>query len=160
MLTAIGRSIKRSFPPLVFIGLLASAAAGLLTIGLGMDTPWAPWERQASTFFPPFLFTLASFLAAFSFCTLAVVYHTVLRALTIKADAWWRASGALFLTVYGIFSFGSGTVEAAIMLNLLHLAVGVPALALLPGSLREDSSPSSAPRPVHSGRFARQAHQT
>lgn len=160
MLAAIGRSIKQSLLPLVFIGLLASATAGLLTIGLGMDTPWAPWERQAPTFFPPFLFTLASFLAAFSFCTLAVVYHTVLRALTINADTWWRASGALFLAVYGVFSFGSGTVEAAIMLNLLHLAVGVPALALLPGSLREESSHSSALRPMHPGPFARQPQQS
>ena len=32
----------------------------------------------------------------------------------------------------GTYSLGSGTTEAAIMLNILHLIVGIPALTLLP----------------------------
>jgi hypothetical protein len=35
-----------------------------------------------------------------------------------------------------MYSFGSGTVEAAIMLNLLHFIVGLPALTLLPRAFR------------------------
>jgi hypothetical protein len=97
-----------------------------------MDTPWAPWERQSDTMFPPLLFTLASFVATVAFCATTVVFHTWLKMLTNNPDKWWRFSGILFLFAYGIYSFGSGTIEAAIMLNILHLIVGLPALILLP----------------------------
>jgi hypothetical protein len=55
---------------------------------------------------------------------------------TNNPDMWWRVSGVLFLLTYGTFSFISQTFEAAIMLNILHLIVGLPALTLLPGVCR------------------------
>jgi hypothetical protein len=58
--------------------------------------------------------------------------------ITNNPDKWWRMSGVLFLIAYGIYSFGSGTVEAAIMLNLLHLIVGVPTLLLIPRVFRKE----------------------
>ena len=124
--------LKASIRTLLLIGALATGGAGVLTLGVGMDTPWAPWERQSDTMFPPVLFTLASFVATVAFCATTVVFHTLLKMVTNNPDKWWRGSGVLFLVAYGIFSFGSGTVEAAIMLNILHLIVGLPALALLP----------------------------
>ena len=87
--------------------------------------------------FPPVLFTLASFVAAIAFCVTTVIFHTFLKMVTSKPDEWWRGSGVLFLLAYGTYSFGSGTVEAAIMLNILHVVVGLPALALLPPVLRK-----------------------
>jgi hypothetical protein len=131
-------AMKASLRTLLLIGVLGAMGAGLLTLGLGMDTPWAPWEREADIMFPPTLFTLASFVATVSFCAGAVVLHTLMRALVQNPDTAWRACGVLFLGVYGMFSFGSGTLEAGIMLNLLHLIVGVPALLLLPRSLRHE----------------------
>ena len=128
--------MKASIRTLVLIGALATAGAGLMTLGVGMDTPWAPWERPSETMFPPLLFTLASFVATVAFCATTVVFHTFLKMVTEKPDEWWRASGVLFLLAYGTYSFGSGTVEAAIMLNLLHVIVGLPALTLLPRALR------------------------
>ena len=128
--------MKASIKTLVLIGALATAGAGLMTLGVGMDTPWAPWERPSETMFPPLLFTLASFVATVAFCATTVVFHTFLKMVTEKPDEWWRASGVLFLLAYGTYSFGSGTVEAAIMLNLLHVIVGLPALTLLPRALR------------------------
>ena len=128
--------MKASIKTLVLIGALATAGAGLMTLGVGMDTPWAPWERPSETMFPPLLFTLASFVATVAFCATTVVFHTFLKMVTDKPDEWWRASGVLFLLAYGTYSFGSGTVEAAIMLNLLHVIVGLPALTLLPRALR------------------------
>ena len=128
--------MKASIRTLVLIGALATAGAGLMTLGVGMDTPWAPWERPSETMFPPLLFTLASFVATVAFCATTVVFHTFLKMVTDKPDEWWRASGVLFLLAYGTYSFGSGTVEAAIMLNLLHVIVGLPALTLLPRALR------------------------
>jgi hypothetical protein len=93
--------------------------------------------------FPPLLFTLASFVATVAFCASTVIFHTLLKTVTSDPDKWWRVSGALFLLAYGIFSFGSGTPQAAIMLNILHLIVGLPALALIPGATRgADCSPS------------------
>ena len=134
-------ALKASNKTLVLIGALATAAAGVMTLGVGMDTPWAPWERQSDAMFPPLLFTLASFVATVAFCATTVVFHTLLKIVTDNPDKWWRFSGVLFLGVYGMFSFGSGTVEAAIMLNILHLIVGLPALILLPRVFRKVQNP-------------------
>ena len=144
MYTAHLMALKASIRTLLLIGVLATGGAGVLTLGVGMDTPWAPWERQSDTMFPPVLFTLASFVATVAFCATTVVFHTLLKLVTNNPDKWWRVSGVLFLVAYGMFSFGSGTVEAAIMLNILHLIVGLPALTFLPRAFRNDrhSSPS------------------
>jgi len=131
-------ALRASARPLLFLGALATLGAGVLTLGVGMDTPWAPWERQSNTMFPPVLFTLASFVATVAFCSATVVFHTLLKMITNNPDKWWRMSGVLFLIAYGIYSFGSGTVEAAIMLNLLHLIVGVPTLLLIPRVFRKE----------------------
>ena len=124
--------LRASIRTLLFIGCLATVGAGIMTLGVGMDTPWAPWERQSDTRFPPVLFTLASFAATVAFCTTTVVFHTLLKMVTNNPDMWWRGSGVLFLFTYGTFSFSSQTFEAAVMLNILHLIVGLPALTLLP----------------------------
>ena len=133
-------ALKASARPLLFIGALATLGSGVLTLGIGMDTPWAPWERQSNAMFPPVLFTLASFVATVAFCSTTVVLHTLLKMITNNPDKWWRISGVVFLVTYGIYSFGSGTVEAAIMLNLLHLIVGVPSLILLPPIFHKGSN--------------------
>ena len=138
MITLHLMALKASIRTLLLIGALATLGAGVLTLGVGMDTPWAPWERQSDTMFPPALFTLATFVATVAFCSTTVVFHTLLRMVTNNPDTWWRASGVLFLVTYGMYSFGSGTVEAAIMLNLLHLIVGLPALTLLPRVFRNE----------------------
>jgi hypothetical protein len=130
-------ALKASARPLLLIGALATLGSGVLTLGIGMDTPWAPWERQSNVMFPPVLFTLASFVATVAFCSTTVVLHTLLKMITNNPDKWWRIIGVVFLATYGIYSFGSGTVEAAIMLNLLHLIVGVPSLILLPPVFRK-----------------------
>ena len=146
MLTIHLMALKASIRTLLLIGILATVGAGVLTLGLGMDTPWAPWESQSDTMFPPLLFTLASFVATVVFCATTVVFHTWVKMLTNNPDKWWRISGILFLFAYGMYSFGSGTVEAAVMLNILHLIVGLPALTLLPRTFRkeQDYSYSSA----------------
>ena len=136
MITANLTALRASIRTLLLIGGLATVGAGVMTLGVGMDTPWAPWERQSNTRFPPVLFTLASFVATVAFCATTVVFHTLLKMVTDNPDKWWRATGILFLIIYGMFSFSSGTVEAAIMLNLLHLIVGLPALTLLPNAGR------------------------
>ena len=145
MITTHLMALKNSIRTLLLIGALATGGAGVLTLGVGMDTPWAPWERQSDIMFPPVLFTLASFVATVAFCATTVVYHTLLKMVTNNPDKWWRTSGVLFLFAYGMFSFGSGTVEAAIMLNLLHLIVGLPALTLLPRAFRNERNSSPSP---------------
>ena len=132
MITAHLMALRASIRTLLLIGGLAAVGAGLLTLGVGMDTPWAPWERQSDTRFPPILFTLASFVATVAFCSTTIVFHTLLKMVTNNPDMWWRVSGVLFLLTYGTYSFISQTFEAAIMLNILHLIVGIPALTLLP----------------------------
>ena len=138
MIMAHINALLASTKTLFLIGAFATFGAGILTLVLGMDTPWAPWERNSKTMFPPVLFTLASFAATVAFCATTVVFHTSLKMVTDEPDRWWRMSGVLFLIAYGVYSFRSGTVEAAIMLNLLHLMVGVPALVLLPRMLSNE----------------------
>jgi hypothetical protein len=132
MLTAHLVALRASTRTLLLIGGLATLGAGMMTLGLGMDTPYAPWERQSDSRFPPVLFTLASFVATVAFCATTVVFYTMLKMVTNNPDMWWRGSGVLFLLTYGTFSFSSQTFEAAIMLNILHLIVGLPALTVLP----------------------------
>jgi hypothetical protein len=74
-------------------------------------------------------------VATVAFCSTTVVFHTLLKVLTNNPDTWWRGSGVLFLLTYGTYSILSQTFEAAIMLNILHLIVGIPALTLLPRNL-------------------------
>ena len=130
-------ALKDSIRTLVLIGALATVGAAVMILGLGMDTPWAPWERDSNIMFPPVLFTLATFFATIAFCASTVIYHTLLKSITNDADKWWMASGGVFLLAYGLYSFGSGTFQAAMMLNLLHLIVGLPALILLPRALKK-----------------------
>ena len=136
MLVPYALALRDSIRALMLIGALATGGAAVLILGLGMDTPWAPWERDSNVMFPPVLFTLATFVATVSFCTGTVIYHTFLKSMTNDADKWWRVSGTVFLLAYGMYSFGSGTFEAATMLNLLHLIVGIPALTLIPRALK------------------------
>ena len=136
MLAPYVHAIRHSTSTLILIGACATGGAAVMILGLGMDTPWAPWERDSDVMFPPVLFTLATFVATVAFCASTVVYHTFLKSMTNNADKWWRTSGGVFLIVYGLYSFGSGTFQAAIMLNLLHIIVGFPALILLPRALR------------------------
>ena len=138
MITAHLTALKASTKTLLSIGVLATAMAALLTLVVGMDTPWAPWETRSNTMFPPVLFTLASFIATVAFCATTVVFHTLLKILTNNPDKLWRVSGVMFLLAYGMYSFGSGSFEAAIMLNLLHLSVGLPALIILPRTLHNE----------------------
>lgn len=140
MLAPYVLALKDSIRTLMLIGALATGGAAVLILGLGMDTPWAPWERDSDVMFPPVLFTLATFVATVAFCAGTVVYHTLLKSMTSDADKWWRMSGSVFLLAYCLYSFGSGTLQAAIMLNLLHLIVGLPALILLPRALEHKPS--------------------
>ena len=136
MLVPYALALRDSIRTLMLIGALATGGAAVLILGLGMDTPWAPWERDSNVMFPPVFFTLATFVATIAFCACTVVYHTLLKSITNDADKWWRISGVVFLIAYGLYSFGSGTFEAAIMLSLLHLIVGIPALILIPRALK------------------------
>ena len=107
MLVPYVLALRDSIRTLVLIGTLATGGAAVLILGLGMDTPWAPWERDSNVMFPPVLFTLATFVATVAFCAGTVVYHTLLKSMTNDADKWWRISGGVFLLAYGLYSFGS-----------------------------------------------------
>ena len=57
MLVPYVLALKDSIRTLMLIGALATGGAAVLILGLGMDTPWAPWERasvQAQSFTTPY----------------------------------------------------------------------------------------------------------
>ena len=97
-----------------------------------MDTPWAPWDPASEQLFPPGLFTAASFLAGFATCTCASALLGFLISWREDAVRLWRGFGLMFLVIYGAYSLGAGTREAALMLTLLHLTIAIPALWLIP----------------------------
>ncbi|MGB1525898.1 MAG: hypothetical protein ACPHCK_07790, partial [Candidatus Poseidoniaceae archaeon] len=68
MLAPYVLAVRDSIRTLFLIGALASGGAATLILGLGMDTPWAPWERDSNVMFPPILFTFATFVATVAFC--------------------------------------------------------------------------------------------
>ena len=77
------QAIKSSIPINSLIGIGASLGAGVLTLGLGMDTPWIPWDPLSGTFYPPHLFTIASFIATMFFLSISVLVGSYRTAFTI-----------------------------------------------------------------------------
>lgn len=126
------RGVVVALPLNAAIGAIGAFAAGVLTLGLAMDTPWAPWDPASEQLFPPGLFTAASFLAGFATCTCASALLGFLISWREDAVRLWRGFGLMFLIIYGAYSTGAGTREAALMLTLLHLTIAIPALWLIP----------------------------
>ena len=126
------RGVVVALPLNAAIGAIGAFAAGVLTLGLAMDTPWAPWDPASEQLFPPGLFTAASFLAGFATCTCASALLGFLISWREDAVRLWRGFGIMFLIIYGAYSLGAGTREAALMLTLLHLTIAIPALWLIP----------------------------
>ena len=126
------RGVVVALPLNAAIGAIGAFAAGVLTLGLAMDTPWAPWDPASEQLFPPGLFTAASFLAGFATCTCASALLGFLISWREDAVRLWRGFGLMFLIIYGAYSLGAGTREAALMLTLLHLTIAIPALWLIP----------------------------
>ena len=117
---------------ILLISVLTLIGAGILTVVLNLDTPWAPWVSGDTVFFPPVTFTIASFFAAFFAVSGGTILLNILSYVSKNPCMLWRLSSVGFLVFYGGYSFTSGTVEAGIMLNILHLIVAIPSLVLIP----------------------------
>ena len=125
-------AVRSSLRTIFLISVLTFFGAGTLTVVLGLDTPWAPWITDSEAFFPPVAFTFASLFAAFFAITGGTVLLNILSYISYNPSQLWRLLSVGFLVSYGGYSFTSGTVEAGIMLNILHLIVAVPSLILIP----------------------------
>ena len=117
---------------ILLISVLTLIGAGILTVVLNLDTPWAPWVSGDTVFFPPVTFTIASFFAAFFAVSGGTILLNILSYVSKNPCTLWRLSSVGFLVFYGGYSFTSGTVEAGIMLSILHLIVSIPSLVLIP----------------------------
>ena len=125
-------AVRSALKTIFLISALTLIGAGILTVVLSLDTPWAPWESGNTAFFPPVTFTIASFFAAFLAVSGGTILLNILSYISNNPCKLWRQSSVVFLVVYGGYSFTSGTVEAGIMLNILHLVVAIPSLVLIP----------------------------
>ena len=132
MLKSSIHAVRSASKTIFFISFLTLIGSGILTVLLSLDTPWAPWESGDTVFFPPMTFTIASFFAAFLAVSGGTILLNILSYISNNPCKLWRLSSSLFLAVYGFYSFSSGTFEAGIMLNILHLIVAVPSLILIP----------------------------
>ena len=125
-------AVKSSLRTIFLISLLTFFGAGTLTVVMSLDTPWAPWITESEAFFPPVAFTFASLFAAFFAVSGGTILLNILSYISSNPSQLWRLLSVGFLVLYGGYSFTSGTVEAGIMLNILHLIVAVPSLILIP----------------------------
>ena len=101
-------------------------------LGLAMDTLGAVGPCIRALFPPGTLHRVLSFLAGFATCTCASALLGFLISWREDAVRLWRGFGLMFLVIYGAYSLGAGTLEAALMLTLLHLTIAIPALWLIP----------------------------
>ncbi len=145
MLTSSIYAVRSALKTIFLISVLTLIGAGILTVVLSLDTPWAPWESEDTLFFPPVTFTIASFFAAFFAVSGGTILLNILSYISKNPCKIWRLSSVGFLVVYGGYSFTSGTFEAGVMLNILHLIVAVPSLVFIPkvATLGEISSMTS-----------------
>ena len=145
MLTSSIYAVRSALKTIFLISVLTLIGAGILTVVLSLDTPWAPWESEDTLFFPPVTFTIASFFAAFFAVSGGTILLNILSYISKNPCKIWRLSSVGFLVVYGGYSFTSGTFEAGVMLNILHLIVAVPSLVFIPNvaTLGEISSMTS-----------------
>lgn len=125
-------AVRSSLRTIFLISALTFFGAGMLTVILRLDTPWAPWESGNTVFFPPMTFTIASFFAAFFAVSGGTILLNIMSYISKNPSKLWRLSSVAFLILYGGYSFTSGTLEAGIMLNILHLIVAIPSLVLIP----------------------------
>jgi len=125
-------AVRSSLRTIFLISVLTFLGAGMLTVILRLDTPWAPWESGNTVFFPPMTFTIASFFAAFFAVSGGTILLNIMSYISKNPSKLWRLSSVAFLILYGGYSFTSGTLEAGIMLNILHLIVAIPSLVLIP----------------------------
>ena len=132
MLKSSIRAVRSASKTIFFISILTLIGSGIMTVLLSLDTPWAPWESGNTVFFPPVTFTIASFFAAFLAVSGGTILLNILSYISNNPFKLWRLSSAVFLAMYGLYSFSSGTFEAGIMLNILHLIVAVPSLIFIP----------------------------
>lgn len=132
MITSSIVAVRSSLRTIFLISALTFFGAGMLTVILRLDTPWAPWESSNTVFFPPMTFTIASFFAAFFAVSGGTILLNIMSYISKNPSKLWRLSSVAFLILYGGYSFTSGTLEAGIMLNILHLIVAIPSLVLIP----------------------------
>lgn len=132
MLTSSIHAVRSALKTIFLISVLTLIGAGILTVVLSLDTPWAPWESEDTLFFPPVTFTIASFFAAFFAVSGGTILLNILSYISKNPCKIWRLSSVGFLVVYGGYSFTSGTLEAGVMLNILHLIVAIPSLVFIP----------------------------
>ena len=132
MLTSSIHAVRSASKTIFLISVLTLIGAGILTVVLSLDTPWAPWESGGTVFFPPVTFTIASFFAAFFAVSGGTILLNILSYISKNPCKIWRLSSVGFLVVYGGYSFTSGTFEAGVMLNILHLIVAIPSLVFIP----------------------------
>ena len=132
MITSSIVAVRSGLRTIFLISALTFFGAGILTVILRLDTPWAPWVSGNTVFFPPVTFTIASFFAAFFAVSGGTILLNLMSYISKNPCKLWRLSSVAFLSLYGGYSFTSGTLEAGVMLNILHLIVAIPSLVLIP----------------------------
>ncbi len=119
------------------IGVITGAINAVIVFLLGgsvLDTPYvAPGvaETQPVTTFAYVAFVLTVILIVIG----ALLLSLLVRWMGAPGIRTWQVLGIIFLILYAIFPFVGpeiASTKAAILVNILHLVAGIPALLYLP----------------------------
>jgi|TARA_B110000914_G_C15481552_1_gene455927 hypothetical protein len=117
----------------VFINAVgATSLAAILTLLFKLDTPFLIGSN--TEMLPAFAFIIGTFVFSLFLQTLGIILLNELNYRTSDALRKWRILSVIFLVLYGLGPILAEVVsmQAGLVINILHLSVGVPAIIKLP----------------------------
>ena len=125
-------SLGSGFKFIFLNAIISTLLAGILTLILGLDTPFQ--IGSTTEMLPAFSFVLGTFVFSIFLQSLGIILLTEMNYRTSDALVKWRTMSVIFLVLFGIGPIfgGAVSIQAGLVINILHLSVGVPAIIFLP----------------------------
>lgn len=131
--------MKKILTQSAIIGLVAGAVNALIAyfwVQAGMDIPFA--KPGSTEMLPSGQFITVAGVMSFVLTMIGgFLLWLLARKNKERGIRTWRIIAIVFLIAYGVFPLAAGlaSTSAAILVNILHLVPGIPAIVRLPNSL-------------------------
>ena len=123
----------------LILGAITGAVNAVLALTLGGSVLATPFQPNTTEQIATSEFAGAAFGASLILTLIgALILGLLHRSLGARGVRIWTIIGIAFLVLYGLFPFlapGMASSKAAIMVNIMHLVAGIPALTYLPKKL-------------------------
>jgi hypothetical protein len=129
--TRFKNSISEGIRFISFNALFATLLALIMTFFFELSTPYL--IGSTTEMLPPLGFVIGTLIFSIFLQSLGLLLLNELNNRSPLGLTIWRISSILFLIAYGIIPIVAGVVnlEAGIVINILHLSVGLPAILKL-----------------------------